>query len=90
MKYRYGRDDDSGDFAWFTTDEVEDNRIHWGNNILRTITSYEDDFDSLHVGRYVCGLAPHPWSMPLQKASPLTRQQRSIVPRFEPRPGQLG
>ena len=54
MTYVYGRDDDSGDFAWYTTGEVEDNRIYTANNVLRTITSYEDDFDELYVGRFLC------------------------------------
>ena len=52
MTYRYGRDDDLGDFAWFTTGEVEDNRIY--APALRSITSYEDDYESLNAGRYVC------------------------------------
>lgn len=54
MTYVYGRDDDSGDFAWYTTDEVEDNRIYTAANVLREITSYEDDFDELHVGQFLC------------------------------------
>ena len=54
MTYIYGRDDDSGDFAWYTTGEVEDNRIYSDENALRNITSYEDDFDELHVGQFLC------------------------------------
>lgn len=52
MTYRYGRNDDLGDFAWFTTGEVEDNRIY--APALRSITSYEDDYEGLNAGRYVC------------------------------------
>lgn len=54
MTYIYGRDDDSGDFAWYTTGEVEDNRIYSNHNTRRTITSSEWDFDALHVGQVVC------------------------------------
>ena len=55
MTYVYGRNDDLGDFAWFTTDQDEDNRIYQDeNHVLRTITSYEDDYEGLNAGRYVC------------------------------------
>ena len=54
MTYVYGRDDDSGDFAWYTTDEVEDNRIYSEEDTLRNITSYEDDSDELHEGQFLC------------------------------------
>lgn len=54
MTYIHGRDDSLGDFGWHTTDEVEDNRIYSDHNTLRTITSYEDDFDELHVGQFLC------------------------------------
>lgn len=54
MTYVYGRDDDSGDFAWYTTGEVEDNRFYYGANATREVTSYEDDFSELYVGRYLC------------------------------------
>ena len=52
MTYVHGRNDDLGDFAWFTTGEVEDNRIYAPH--LRSITSYEDDYEGLNAGRYVC------------------------------------
>lgn len=54
MTFVAGRDDDSGDFAWYTTGEVEDNRIYSAPNTLRNITSYEDDFDDLFIGQQIC------------------------------------
>lgn len=54
MTFVEGRDDDSGDFAWYTTDEVEDNRIYTDVDELREITSRVDNFDEMHVGWVVC------------------------------------
>lgn len=54
VTYVYGRDDDYGDFGWHTTGEVEDNQIYSDYNTLRNITSYEDDFDELLVGQFIC------------------------------------
>lgn len=36
--YVHSRNDDSGDFVWYTTDEVEDNRIYSDDDTLRIIT----------------------------------------------------
>lgn len=54
MTYVYGRDDNSGDFAWHTTGEAEDNRIYQSDTVLRWINGYQDDFDALQAGLPIC------------------------------------
>lgn len=55
MTVRQRVDNSQGDFGWWTTTQTEDNRIYQNSsNVRRTITSYEDDYDDLFVGQYLC------------------------------------